>query len=113
MGEVNFAVSSKAAMGGELQQFGIGPDQEVGVGVFDSQGRKYAMTEKFRCVQREETAKEFHLVFLSLLVCSVDSLREFITQFLAGEVEPYIKSEPLPDNSGPVTVSHTHQLWVV
>jgi protein disulfide isomerase family A protein 3 len=91
VGEVSFAVSSKAVMGGELQQFGIGPDQEVGVGVFDSQGRKYAMTEKF----------------------SVDSLREFITQFLAGEVEPYIKSEPLPDNSGPVTVSHTHQLWVV
>ena len=42
---------------------------------------------------------------------SVDSFREFITQFLAGELEPYIKSEPLPDdNSGPVTVSHTHQL---
>ena len=63
---------------------------------------------------REEIVGEFHLVFLSLLVCSVDSLREFITQFLAGEVEPYIKSEPLPeDNSGPVTVSHAHQPWVV
>lgn len=52
MGEVKFAVSSKTVMGGELQQFGIELDQEVGVGVFDSQGRKYAMIEKFRCVQR-------------------------------------------------------------
>ena len=51
MGEVNFAVSSKTVMGGEVQQFGIGPDQEVGVGLFDSNGRKYAMTEKFRFVE--------------------------------------------------------------
>lgn len=48
VGEVNFAVSSKTEMGGELQQFGIAADQEVGVGVFDAQGRKYAMMEKFR-----------------------------------------------------------------
>ena len=41
----------------------------------------------------------------------MDNLRQFVAQFLAGELEPYIKSEPLPeDNSGPVTVSHTHQL---
>ena len=42
------------------------------------------------------------------LSLSVDNLRGFVTQFMDGELEPYIKSEPLPeDNSGPVTVSHT------
>ena len=46
-----------------------------------------------------------------MILCSVESLREFVAQLVAGEIEPYIKSEPLPDdNSGPVTVSHTHQL---
>ena len=46
--QVYFAVSSKTEMAGELQQFGIGPETEVGVGLFDSKGRKYAMTDKFR-----------------------------------------------------------------
>ena len=48
VGEVYFAVSGKREMGAELQQFGVGPDQEVGVGLFDEKGRKYAMIEKFR-----------------------------------------------------------------
>lgn len=48
------------------------------------------------------------LVCLSC-TCSVDNLREFVRQFVDGELEPYIKSEPLPeDNSGPVTVSIYH-----
>ena len=40
-------MSSKVDMAGELQQFGIEPGQDVGVGAFDSKGLKYAMSEKF------------------------------------------------------------------
>lgn len=36
---------------------------------------------------------------------SVDSLRTFVQQFLKGELEPYLKSEPIPETQeGPVTV---------
>jgi len=35
----------------------------------------------------------------------VDSLRTFVQQYLDGELELYIKSEPVPeDNDGPVKV---------
>ena len=43
-----------------------------------------------------------------LPLCSVDNLRGFVRQFLDGEIEAYIKSEPIPeDNTGPVKVSTT------
>ena len=36
---------------------------------------------------------------------SVDNLRAFVQQYLDGELEIYVKSEPIPeDNSGPVKV---------
>ena len=40
------------------------------------------------------------------VICpSVDSLRTFVQQYLDGELELYIKSEPVPeDNDGPVKV---------
>ena len=38
--------------------------------------------------------------------CSVDTFRTFIQQYLDGEIEVYIKSEPIPeDDGGPVKVS--------
>ena len=41
----------------------------------------------------------------SLHPYSVDNLRNFAQQFVDGELEPYIKSEPIPeDNDGPVKV---------
>ena len=48
VGEVSFAVSSKTVLSGELQQFGLDAEQEVCVGLYDSMGVKYAMTDKFR-----------------------------------------------------------------
>lgn len=48
VGEVSFAVSSKTVLYGEMEEFGLDSEQEVSVGLFDSQGRKYAMTDKFR-----------------------------------------------------------------
>jgi len=40
----------------------------------------------------------------------VDSLRTFVQQYLDGELELYIKSEPVPeDNDGPVKVNYGQQ----
>ena len=44
---------------------------------------------------------------------SVDGLKEFATQFLNGELTPYVKSEPIPEsNDGPVKVGYTHYCHV-
>lgn len=82
VGEVNFAVSDKDDYTGELQALGLDSESDVVVGLYDQKGQKYAMTDKF----------------------SVDSLKSFVQQFLNDELEPYIKSEPIPDNDGPVQV---------
>ena len=42
---------------------------------------------------------------LSFSSHSVDNLKAFVQQYLDGELEIYVKSEPIPeDNSGPVKV---------
>ena len=39
------------------------------------------------------------------LHCSVDSLRAFVQQYLDGALEPFVKSEPVPEsNDAPVKV---------
>lgn len=39
-------------------------------------------------------------------MCRVDSLEAFLKDLEAGNVEPYLKSEPVPtDNNGPVVVA--------
>lgn len=36
----------------------------------------------------------------------METFEKFVRSFLAGDLEPYLKSEPIPaDNSGPVKVS--------
>ena len=45
---MTFAVSSKTLMSGELQQFGLDTNEDVIVGAFDQQGRKYTMDTTFR-----------------------------------------------------------------
>jgi len=80
---VTFAVSSSEEYAHELEQLGLAREEEVVAGLFDKQGKKYSMADKF----------------------SVDNLRKFVQQFVDGELEPYIKSEPVPENNdGPVTV---------
>ena len=46
IGQVNFAVSDKEDFTGELQALGLDSEEDVVVGVYDSDG-KYAMTGKF------------------------------------------------------------------
>ena len=85
--QLSFAVSDKSDMSFELQALGLADDRDVVAGLYDAKGRKYAMDGAF----------------------SVDALKKFAQQFLDGELDPYVKSEPVPeDNSGPVKVGVTY-----
>ncbi|XP_013389396.1 LOW QUALITY PROTEIN: protein disulfide-isomerase A3-like [Lingula anatina] len=80
--QVNFAVSNKADFAGELEEFGISApegDKPV-VAAKDSSGKKFVMSEEF----------------------TMDAFETFVTAFLDGKLEPYLKSEPIPDNDGPL-----------
>ena len=81
---LTFAVSDRGSFTYELQALGLDTSvKDVIVGLYDAKGAKYAMEPDF----------------------SVDNLREFVQEYLDGGLEPYIKSEPVPeDNSGPVKV---------
>ena len=69
----------------ELQALGIGDNKgQPSAGIYDSKG-KYVMS----------TESKF----------SVDALKDFVQSYLDGELEPYMKSEPVPEpNDGPVKV---------
>ena len=78
---VHFAVSDRDDLRNEVEALGL-TDKEPTAGIYDDKG-KYAMSKDF----------------------SVDSLKEFVQDYLDGKLEPHIKSEPVPaDNTGPVTV---------
>jgi len=76
----NFAISNKDDFMNELSEFGFdhtSGDKPV-VAARDAKGLKYKMTAEF----------------------DMESFKDFLTQLEAGNVEPWIKSEPVPDNSG-------------
>lgn len=83
--DVNFAVSNIDEFSYELGEFGI-TDLSVTKPVVtarDSKDRKFVMKKEF----------------------SMDNLEEFVTEFMADKLEPYLKSEEVPaDNSDPVKV---------
>lgn len=84
-GKLNFAVSSVSEFAAELGEFGKdNADGKTPVATIrDDQQRKYVLSDKF----------------------SVESLEKFIDDFLGGQLEPYLKSEALPeDNSAGVKV---------
>lgn len=84
--KMNFAIASKAEFAQELTNYGDSIDAsstDVNVACKNAAEEKFIMSEKF----------------------SIDSFTKFMDEYLAGNVEAYIKSEPLPeDNSGPVKV---------
>lgn len=45
---VTFAVSSSEEYAHELEQLGLAREEEVVAGLFDKQGKKYSMADKFR-----------------------------------------------------------------
>ncbi|XP_030560456.1 protein disulfide-isomerase A3 [Drosophila novamexicana] len=85
VGQINFAISSKDDFQHELNEYGydfVG-DKPV-ILARDAKNLKYALKEEF----------------------SVDSLKDFVEKLLDNELEPYIKSEPIPEsNDTPVKVA--------
>uniref|UniRef100_A0A1L8EE44 Protein disulfide-isomerase n=1 Tax=Haematobia irritans TaxID=7368 RepID=A0A1L8EE44_HAEIR len=84
-GKLNFAISAKDDFQHELNEYGYDFVGEKPVILArDAKNLKYALKEEF----------------------SVENLRDFAEKLLEGELEPYIKSEPIPeDNSAPVKVA--------
>merc|ERR1712203_934365 len=81
---LNFAVANKDDFQGELSDLGfdyVAGDKPPVIAAKDASGLKYRMAEV-------ADAKEF-----------MPSLKEFLTQLEAGNLEPYLKSEAVPDNS--------------
>jgi len=75
----SYAISNKDDFQQELSEFGfdyVAGDEPV-VGARDASGLKYKMTDKF----------------------SMPAFTDFLTQLEAGNLEPYLKSEAVPDNS--------------
>merc|ERR1711990_802195 len=80
----SYAVANKDDFQGELSDLGyeyVAGDKPPVVAAKDASGLKYRMAEV-------ADAKEF-----------MPSLKEFLTQLEAGNLEPYLKSEAVPDNS--------------
>lgn len=84
-GTINFAIAAKDEFQHELNEYGydfVG-DKPV-VLARDAKNLKYALKEEF----------------------SVDNLQDFVEKLIAEELEPYIKSEPVPENNDtPVKVA--------
>jgi len=82
--QLNFAVSNKNDMQHEADEFGLDvmtADKPL-VGVKSDKG-KFVMKEAF----------------------AMDTFEQFLKDFEAGKVEPHLKSEPIPENDGPVKVA--------
>lgn len=78
---LTFAVSNLAPFASELADYGLdmqklSKDPSPVVAAKDKDGKKYVMNEKF----------------------SVDSFTKFVQSFLDGKLEPFLKSEEVPDN---------------
>jgi protein disulfide isomerase family A protein 3 len=81
----NFAISNKDDFQHELSEYGfdyVKGDKPV-VAAKDAKGQKYKMTEEF----------------------SMETLGAFLTDLAEGKLEPYMKSEPIPDTQGNVKVA--------
>ena len=83
--DLHYAVSNNVLFGSELEEFGADSTKETPViTARDKDNKKYIMQDKF----------------------SVDALKKFVEDFLAGNLTPSIKSEELPEsNDGPVKVA--------
>jgi len=81
--DYSFAISAKDEFQNELNEYGIDytPGDKPVVTAKNPQGQKFLLKDEF----------------------SVENLGSFLTQLKAGSLEPFLKSEPIPDaNDGPV-----------
>lgn len=85
VGRVNFAVSAKDDFQHELNEYGLDytPDKPLAL-ARDAKNQKFVMNEEF----------------------SVENLQKFATDLEEGSLEPFVKSEPVPEsNDEPVKVA--------
>jgi protein disulfide isomerase family A protein 3 len=85
-GELSFAVSNKDEFQHELNEYGVEftPSDKPIVTAKNSKGQKFKMEDEF----------------------SVENFESFLKKMVAGELEPFLKSEPIPDmNEGGVTIA--------
>lgn len=85
-GDLNFAVSNKDEFQHELNEYGIEftPSDKPIVTAKNAKGQKFKMEEEF----------------------SVENFEAFLKKMQGGELEPFLKSEPIPDmNEGGVTIA--------
>lgn len=89
--KLNFAVSSVSEFASELQEYGLGDtDNKKPVATIrDEKMRKYVMKDEF----------------------SVENLQKFVSDYLEGALEPYLKSEPIPEDEYVSSVIVTVKLW--
>jgi len=81
--QFTFAIAAKSDYSGKVSEWGWKDDDSVNVVAYCEKKKTYKMTAPF----------------------SVEALEQFATDFHAHKLEPYIKSEDVPeDNSGPVKV---------
>lgn len=83
--DFKFAVANKDDFQHELNEYGIdfaAGDKPV-ICARDAKSQKYVMSEEF----------------------SMETFEAFLTKLKAGEIEPYLKSEPIPDQDGPVKIA--------
>ncbi|CAL8121908.1 unnamed protein product [Orchesella dallaii] len=84
--DFSFAISNKDEFQYELNEYGVefSPSDKPIITVKNSKGQKFKMDEEF----------------------SVASFESFLKKVQGGEVDPFLKSEAIPDsNDGPVTVA--------
>ncbi|GAB1606121.1 protein disulfide-isomerase A3-like [Argonauta hians] len=84
--DVTFAISDRTVFSYELSEYGVSDSKtsdKPTVAARDSSDRKFVMEEEF----------------------SIKALQSFVTDFLGGKLQPYLKSESVPsDNTAPVKV---------
>jgi protein disulfide isomerase family A protein 3 len=83
--KANFAVSSKEEFAQEIEQFGLADRKDSDkplVAAHTNEG-KFPLNKEF----------------------SVENLKQFVEDVLAGKVEPYMKSEPVPENQEDLKVA--------
>ncbi|KAF2366681.1 disulfide isomerase [Trinorchestia longiramus] len=83
--DFSFAVANNNDFAHEIEEFGltyVSGDKPV-VCARDADGRKFVMKDEF----------------------SVETFESFVKQLKAGELEPFVKSEPIPESQGDVIVA--------
>jgi len=78
-----FAVAKKSNFKDEMEKLGLAQDVDISIGIDDAKNNlKYKFNKEF----------------------SVENLKEFINDFVAGKIKPYIKSQPVPQQNDAVKI---------